>query len=253
MRFELQRADFWKRLSAFLFDIILLGAIVIAAAAGLSAILKFDHYDDFIRETEAAYAQEYGIDLQISEEAFEALSQADKQKYNDFKYAMNHNTKFMAAYTIRNNLLFVIPSLSILIGYIVSELIIPICFKNGQTLGKKAFGLGVIHTNGVRMRGQAHFIRVIIGKCLIETLVPFYFVMMMLLGKLGFLGLVMLVLMFCLEVFSVATMKTRSTIHDLISDTVVVDLGSQMVFDSPDDLVAYKARLHEEMANKQEY
>ena len=253
MRFELQRADFWKRISALLFDIILLGVIILSAAVGLSAALKFDHYNDYISETENALAEQYGINLQISSDEYEALSPEERQKYNDYKGELNSNPRFLAAYTIRNNLLFVIPSVSILIGYIVTELIIPIFFKNGQTLGKKAFGLGVVHTNGVRMRGQAHFIRVIIGKCLIEVLVPFYFIMMMFLGRLGVLGIVMLVLMAGLELFSVITTKTRSTIHDLVSDTVVVDFASQMVFENADELMAYKTRIHEEMANKQEY
>ena len=253
MRFELQRADFWKRISALLFDIILLGVIIISAAAGLSAALKFDHYNDYISETENACAEKYGVNLKISADEYNALSQEELQRYNDFKDELNGNGRFLAAYNIRNNLLFVIPSVSILIGYIVAELLIPIYFKNGQTLGKKAFGLGVVHTNGVRMRGQAHFIRVIIGKCLIEVLVPFYFIMMMFLGKLGLLGIITLVLMAALEIFSVIYTKTRSTIHDLISDTVVVDLSSQMIFENADELIAYKAKLHEELANKQEY
>ena len=253
MRFELQRADFWKRISALMFDMIVLGVVVLLAALTMSWAFRFDHYDSFIRETEQEYAQQYGITLGITADEYEALTPDVQQKYNDCERALGQNVKFMAAYQLRNNLLFVIPSMGILIGYIVTELLIPIFFKNGQTLGKKAFGLGVVHTNGIRMRGQAHFIRTIIGKCLIETLVPFYFLMMIILGKLGLLGVIVIGLMLVLELYSLITSRTRSTIHDLVSDTVVVDLASQMVFDTYDDLIAYKTRIHEEMANAKEY
>ena len=56
-----------------------------------------------------------------------------------------------------------------------------------------------------------------------------------------------------LEIVCVCATRTNSTIHDLISDTVVVDYASQMVFENADELIAYKQKLHEEMANKQEY
>ena len=245
MRFELQRADFWKRISALLFDAIVLAIAIMISALALSWAFRFDEYDNFIKETEHSYAEQYGISLDVSGEEYEALSAEEKQRYIECEQALSENVKFMAAYQLRNNLIFVIPSVSILLGYVLTELIVPILFKNGQTLGKKAFGLAVMHTNGVRLGGQAHFIRVIIGKCLIESLVPFYFVAMILLGKLGFLGLAMLVVMLGLELFSVITTKTRSTIHDLVSDTVVVDYASQLIFDTYDDLVAYKKKIHE--------
>ena len=261
MRFELQRADFWKRISALLFDMIALGVVMVIAAIAMSWVLRFDDCDTYVTETKNEYAQQYGISLDITAEEYEEFSPEVKQKYNDCLDALNKNAKFLAAYQLRNMCIVAIPSFSILLGYIVTELIVPIFFKNGQTLGKKAFGLGVIHTNGVRLKGQAHFIRTIIGKCFIETLVPLLFIY----GSLGELriggqvinwgaaGLIMVVLMLILELYSVITTKTRSTIHDLISDTVVVDLASQMVFETHDDLVAYKTKLHEEMVNSKEY
>ena len=130
---------------------------------------------------------------------------------------------------------------------------VPICFKHGRTLGKKIFGLAVIRTNGVKLGGQAHFIRAIIGKYTIETMVPVYILLMIIFGTLGITGTLVLLLLLGLELFTVFTTKTRSTIHDLISDTVVVDYNSQMIFDSEEELIAYKTRIHEEEANKREY
>lgn len=254
MRFELQRADFWKRISAFLFDIMMILIVVVSAALILSAIFKYDKYVDVVERVENEYAQKYGINPDITQEEFAALSEEEKAVYYACDEARQEDPRLIASYGMLSSLKFAIPSVSILIAYLILEFAVPIFFKNGQTLGKKAFGIGIMHTNGVRMRGQAHFIRSVIGKCLIEMLVPFYFVMMVLNGRLGpILGLVMIGLMLVLQIFAVASTKTRSSIHDLISDTVVVDLASQMVFDTYDDLMAYKTRIHEEEANKKEY
>ena len=170
--------------------------------------------------------------------------------YDEYNAARESDERLIIGYNMIMRLIFTILSVSVLIGYVIMEFIVPIFFKNGQTLGKKAFGLAVMHTNGVRLRGQAHFVRTIIGKCLIETLVPVYFVLMILFGSLGFVGIVALVLLLGLQIFVLAYTKTRSAIHDLVADTVVVDMASQMIFENADELIAYKTKIHEEMANK---
>lgn len=254
MRFEIQRADFWKRISAFLFDIMMIGVIVIIVMTGLSAIFKYDDHVATVETLEKEYAEKYNIIQDISQEQWDALTEEEKARYYECDEARMSDPRLVKAYGMLSSLKFALPSVSILIAYIILELVVPIFFKNGQTLGKKAFGLGVIHTNGVRIHGQAHFIRSIIGKCLIETLVPFYFLAMIMGGSLGpLLGLIMLALLLILQIIAVASTKTRSAIHDLIADAVVVDLASQMTFENADELMAYKTRIHEEEANKAEY
>ena len=49
------------------------------------------------------------------------------------------------------------------------------------------------------------------------------------------------------------TSKTNATIHDKLSQTVVVDMQSQMIFNTEQEMRAYKARLHEEQVKKQPY
>ena len=45
----------------------------------------------------------------------------------------------------------------------------------------------------------------------------------------------------------------RTSIHDVISGTVVVDFASQMIFDTPEALTEYKKKLHAETAEKSKY
>lgn len=253
MRFEIQRADFWKRISAFLFDFIMLGIVVVGVATLLSVVFNYDYYADIANEVEAEYAERYGIDPNISSEDFNALTEEQKAPYIACDEARQKDERLIIAYNIMMNLVLLIVSVSILVGFLIMEFAVPLFFKNGQTLGKKAFGLGVVHTNGVRLKGQAHFIRSVIGKCVIEVMVPVYIFLMILFGNLGIVGTAVLVLLFILEIFVIATTKTRSAIHDLISDCVVVDFSSQMVFENADELMEYKTRIHAEEVNKKEY
>ena len=253
MRFEIQRADFWKRISAFLFDFIMLGIVVVGVATLLSVVFNYDYYADIANEVEAEYAERYGIDPNISSEDFNALTEEQKAPYIACDEARQKDERLIIAYNIMMNLVLLIVSVSILVGFLIMEFAVPLFFKNGQTLGKKAFGLGVVHTNGVRLKGQAHFIRSVIGKCVIEVMVPVYIFLMILFGNLGIVGTAVLVLLFILEIFVIATTKTRSAIHDLISDCVVVDFSSQMVFENADELMEYKTRIHAEEVNRKEY
>ena len=52
MRFELQRADFWKRISALLFDMIALGVVMVIAAIAMSWVLRFDDCDTYVTDEE---------------------------------------------------------------------------------------------------------------------------------------------------------------------------------------------------------
>lgn len=254
MRFEIQRADFWKRISAFLFDLIMIGIVIVGAATVMSAIFKYDEHSKAVEMIENEYVEKYGIKTDISAEEFEALSDEEKAKYDACEAERQKDPDLIYGYNLLMTTAIAITSVSLLIGFVIMEFIVPIFFKNGQTLGKKAFGLGVVHTNGVRLKGQAHFIRVIVGKCVIEAMVPVYIVLMILFGNLGIVGTVVLVLMLILQIFTIASTGTRSAIHDLVSDTVVVDLNSQLIFENVDELMAYKTRIHEEeVKNKREY
>lgn len=253
MRFELQRADFWKRISAFLFDIIILFIIVVGVASLMSVIFGYDIYLDVVEQVEMEYAEKYGINPDITEEEFNALTDEQKAPYLECDKARQKDERLIIAYNMLVNLAIVIVTTSILIGSIIVDLVVPIFFKNGQTLGKKIFGLAVIHTNGVRLHGQAHFVRSIVGKCVIELLIPVYLAIMIVFGNLGIVGAAVIVLIIILQIAVIASTKTRSAIHDLIADTVVVDFNSQMIFDTADELIDYKTRIHAEEAHKKEY
>ncbi len=253
MRFDIQKADFWKRISAFLFDFIILGMVVVGIAAAMSAILDYDKYYNMVDEAKNEICERYDINLDITEEELAALTDEQRQAYTDADREFANDSRVIVGYQMMSNLALVIVSVSVIISFALLEFAVPIFFGHGRTLGKKIFGLAVVRSNSVKMSGQAHFVRSMVGKCTIEALVPAYLILMILFGALGIVGTVVLILFAILEIFTLCYTKTRSTIHDLISDTVVVDMASQMIFESDEELIAYKTKLHADEAFKKEY
>lgn len=267
MKFDLQRADFWKRISALLMDILVLVSVIILIATLMSYAFGLEEKVDIIETLEEKYATEYAdLDTTLTREEILELPKEIQDRYAERDAKRASDVPLLQTYSIVVSTVLTIIVSSVLIGFVLTELLIPIIFKNGQTLGKKAFGLGVMHTNGVRLHGQAHFVRTIIGKCAIETLFPLLICMLIILAAFGIEikffgipanpglpGLLIILFMFILELYSVIRSRTRSTIHDLISDTVVVDLSSQMIFETVDELMEYKTKLHAEEVSKKEY
>ena len=253
MGHELQRADFWKRLSAFMFDTMMIILAAVGIAAIMSLFMNYEGHYNTIETIEAECAAKYGINTDLTAEEYEQLSDDEKQRYLEADAEFGSNPLVADAYNKLLTLTLLTITFSLLIAYVGLEFVVPIFLKHGRTLGKKIFGLAVMRTNGVKLDGQAHFIRSIIGKYTMETMVPVYIILMIIFGNLGPIGTLMLIAFLILEIAVYATTRTRSTVHDLVSDTVVVDMASQMIFESYDDLMAYKTKLHEEEANKKEY
>lgn len=250
---DLQKASMLKRISAYILDVILLMTAVTGVAFLLSTLLDYDSYAATLDRIYAEYEEEYGIDFDISSEEFAALSKEEQKVYEDVNRLMNENEEAIEAYNMSVNLALVISSLSILTGYLILEFIVPIILKNGQTVGKKVFGIGLIRQDGVRITNLMLFIRTVLGKCTVETMIPVYILILIIFGTLGMTGTVILAGLAVLQLALVATSRTNSAIHDMMAATVAVDLTSQMIFDSEAELLAYKNKLQAENAAKDKY
>ena len=65
--------------------------------------------------------------------------------------------------------------------------------------------------------------------------------------------LVGLAMLLMVQLACLFTSRLGAPIHDKIAGTVAVDLSSQLIFDSVEELTAYKKRLHADMVEKAEY
>ena len=253
MVYDLQKGSTWKRIAAWIFDGIVVTALAVGLGFLLSLILGYDSYSEALNGAYARYEGEYGIVFDISQEAYQAMTDAQRQNYDAAYSALIADGGAMHAYNMMINLMLLITSLGILLATVVWELLFPMWFGNGQTLGKKIFGLCLVRNDGVKLNNMQLFTRTVLGKFTIETMIPVYILIMIFWGTMGFAGTLILFALLAAEVICLAVTPTRSAIHDLLAGTVVVDMASQMIFRTTEDLIAYKKKVAAEQTARQPY
>jgi uncharacterized RDD family membrane protein YckC len=246
MIYDLQKASMWKRISAFLFDAILLVIAAAGAAFLLSAVLGYDKHNTALEEAYAKYEAEYGVIFDVSQEEYMQLSAEKQAAWNEAYQALIKDNNAMYSYNMVINLTLVISSLAILFAYLALEFFIPVKFGNGQTLGKKIFGVAVMRTDGVKVTAPLLFIRTILGKFTIETMIPVLICVMIFFNMIGIVGILILGLILLLQIILMITTHTNSCIHDLLAKTVAVDMQSQLIFETEEEMIAYKNKVYAE-------
>ena len=244
--YDLQRADMWKRISAWLFDFIIIGILTVGLAFAMSAILKYDSHWTSLEAGYNKYAAEFGVDLDISSEDYMNLSEDEMQKYMAAEAAIQGDAEINYHYNMVVNLSLIITVFSILISHLIVEFAVPLFLGNGQTLGKKIFGVGVMRIDGIKVSPVIMFVRAILGKCTTETLIPIAIVIMLLFNIMDIFGVLCLFGLLLTQAGLVVFTRARTPIHDVLAHTVTVDMASQMIFDSAEELIAYKQRIHQE-------
>lgn len=247
--YDFQKADMWKRISAWLFDFIIIGMVIIGIAWGLSALFNYDMHYANLEASYDKYEEKYDIKLDISEEDKAKLSEAELEKYRLAGEEMQKDPQIRGCYTVVVSLVLAITAISILLGFFIIEFVVPLLFGNGQTLGKKIFSIGVMRIDGVRVTPLQMFARSILGKCTLETLVPVFIVISIILRVGGIVGLAVLAALLLSEIVLLVATKERTPIHDKMAATVTVDMASQMIFDTTEDLLAYKQSIHAAMVS----
>lgn len=100
--------------------------------------------------------------------------------------------------------------------------------------------------NGVKIKTLPLFVRTLLGKFTVETMIPVYFMVLLYFGHINLLHIVILGVLVIAEILLIIIHRKNPLLHDLMSYTVVVDKESQMIFDTEEDLIKYK----QEMAKK---
>lgn len=246
MIYDLQKATMWKRISAWLFDTILLSVAAVFCAWLISMAVGFDGYNDALNERYTYYESEYQVHFDMSLSEYEAMTPEQTAALDAAYAALAADETAAYNYRMVLQLTLLITSLGILLAYLIMEFLIPMLFHNGQTLGKKIFGIGVMRTSGIKVNGICLFIRTILGKYTIETMIPVFILIMIYWGSMGLAGTLVLLALLIGQVIAVIVTHTNSPIHDLLADTVVIDVASQLIFDTQEDLMAYKQKAHAE-------
>ena len=247
---DLQKADVWKRVAAWLLDIMLVCVLVVGVGAFLSWALDYDGKMQRYETIYNGYIEQFELqDVDIANPANDA--EAERIELAD--QAMRSDAELYGLRELIRNLMLVIVTFSLFITLLLLEFIVPLLLTNGQTVGKKVFSLGVVRVDGVRVSGFQMFTRAILGKFTIETMVPIYAVIIALFNGMGIAALILLGGLFIGQIVCLSVTKYRCALHDQMSGTVVVDIASQRVFRNSQELIAHTKRIHAAEAARREY
>ena len=253
MIYDLQRASMWKRISAWLLDAILLCIIATLMAFVLAAVTNYDGYSEQLDARYTYFEEQYGVSRNLTQEQVNAMTDEERANLAAADEAIKADEEALYAYNMMLQLIIIMTSFGILLGYVVLEFAVPMVLGNGQTIGKKVFSLGVMQQNGVRVNGVCMFIRTVLGKYAIETMIPVMMVLMLFFGTIGTVGWIIVGAIGIVQVALLITTRERCMIHDKLANTVTVDLPSQMIFKTQEDLIAYKEKVAAEKAANQVY
>ena len=249
---DVQKPSLWKRISAGILDFVLIFVVIEGLILLLTSVLGFNTYIERRNEIEEKYIADYGIIRDLTEEQLNAMPEDEQNAYKAKVEAANkaYQTDEEVIWLFGKiiSLSLVIATLSILLGFLILEFAVPLMFGNGQTLGKRIFGIAVMRIDGVKVSPIAVFARGILGKCTIGVLVPVYLVIMLFFGVMGMVGIVTFIGLFLLQAALFIFTKYHTPIHDKFAQTLTVDMTTQLIFDSPEDMIEYKKRVAAEAA-----
>ena len=257
MIYDLQKASMWKRVSAFLCDIILFAIVTVGLALLLSTILGVDTQQEKMVSICSQYVEEHGLNsfmtkeelegalsISMTEERYNTLTEEQKAAFNEASEALFTNEEYLYAYGMVNQLILLVLTFSILIATLLLEFVVPLLFKNGQTVGKKVFGVAVMRVDGVKVSPVILLVRALLGKYAVETMIPVFVLLSLILGTASIVTLVLLLLLAIAQVALLIFTQANTPLHDMLAGTVTVDFASQMIFDTPEELLEYKKQLH---------
>ena len=226
--------------------------LAVGIAALLSAALGYDKHTQQLETYYSQYEEAYGVDVDITQEDFNQLTQAEQDHYLAASEAFGKDENVLATHSTLLSLTLTIVSVSLLVSILTVYFVVPLFFSNGQTLGKKAFGLSVVRSNCVKASNGVLFIRAFFGLYTIETMFPALLIIMIYFGVMGGVGTVTIGLLGALQVGVLSASKNRSSIHDLLTDTVVVDHASQRIFPTQAAREEYIKAWQKEQAEQQQ-
>jgi len=251
---DIQKASIWKRASAGLFDLIITISIAVGFFYILSMIFKYDNIRDEVNQVYIQYEEKYGFNfLEVSEEMYNNYTEEQKANYDAALEELYKDTEYLRKYNLVINLALLMTTGGILLGLLLVELVVPLIFKNGQTLGKKVFSIGLIRADGIRIKPINLFARTVLGKFTIEIMIPVYIVIMFVFQSINLFFIFILVGLALIQIVVFVANSRRPLIHDLIAYTVVIDMNSQMIFDTEEqkaDYIANQERVRIERQSK---
>ena len=249
MIYDLQKASILKRISAGLLDFILTLIIATGAFFLFSSIFNYDALTVELNDHYDRYVETYGFDFrELTQEKVDKFTEEEKINYEIAAKAFSEDKAIVTTIGKILSMTLLMLTLGILIAILIVEFFVPLFFKNGQTLGKKMFGICLIMDNGVRVKTLPLFIRTVLGKFTVETMIFLYAFVLLYFGQLNIVMLFLAAAIAIANVILIIVSPKNLLIHDAMSFIVVVDKNTQMIFNTEDELIKYKKELAEKNA-----
>lgn len=222
------QASLGKRFAAFLLDAILFvclftGALLVSSyAVGYQA-----NYE----QLEEKYI-EHGVFIKDDNNEY-VFCDTENKDCQDAWDAFNDDEEACAYYDKSIALSVAVITVASFTSLLVFEYIIPLIFKNGQTIGMKILKIGLIDKNGIKINHMQLFIRFLFGKFLISMILPIYgFIYMMFNFTGGLYGFILFAFINLMNILMFFTGKNHAAIPDAISNVYAVNIEETYIFDS---------------------
>lgn len=253
MGIDLQKASFGKRIIAHIFDVLLVCVLAVGFITMLSSVLGYDSYIEKYEANIKKYEAQYNVKFEITEQEYNAFSDAQRENYDAACKAFSEDKNVLKNYNMTVNLILIMFTFGFLLSIVALEFVVPLLLKNGQTIGKKIFGIGLMHIDGIKVSNVQIFARAILGKFAIELMIPLYIIIMLSFSAIGIVGITILIILLITELICLASSDSNPLIHDKLSQTVAVDLASQKIFNTREELIAHVKAIHAERASRAIY
>lgn len=253
MIYDVQKASILKRLSAFILDSILLLIIATGIAYVSSLIFNVDAHQAKLQEYYDYYEETYNVKFDLTAEEFERLAPEEKAHYAEVEEILANDTKVVKEFNLVINLTLIVLFIGVLFAVLVVEFIIPLFLHNGQTIGKKIFAICLVNSNSVKITNVQLFVRALIGKFVVELMIPIYLIVMIFYGIIGSFGIIILCGILLLQIILLIFSQNKTLIHDVFAFTVVADKQTQMIFNSEGELIKYKEMMHKKSVATKTY
>ncbi len=245
--YGINNASLLKRFAAWLIDMIIIVVLATGFCSLTSIVVK---YDDHYQQLEQKYL-DYGL-ISANPDAAENENPyiSCEIKYDNGEIVAGDpcyaswqefykDSEAVKLSQTCDNLMLVILSVGSLLAVLIVEFVVPLLFKNGQTLGKKIMHIALMGNDGIKIRTWMLFARTIIGRYVLETIVPIYCVVYAFINPTGgLLGVIILIVLCAAELLCVGLTTRRAAIHDLVGGTISVDADTQFIARNKQDLEA---------------
>lgn len=251
--YTLQKPSFWKRIASFILDAIIVSILVTGFSFIATVVLDYDSLIEKRDEYYEIYEKEFGIEFDISSSDASKLTDEEKQIYQEAYDKFNSNPDALKVYNQIIKLSLIIPLVAFFLSYLIADFIIPLILKNGQTIGKKVFGVCIVKKNGVKVEPVALFVRTVIGKFAIETVIPLSQVILFIFSNAQILNLILVGVLVFVELGMLIFTKDNSLLHDALAYTSSADMSTQIIFNSEDERLNTLKEVEKEKVRRSVY